>query len=395
MASHILVFLAAMLLLAAFLGQDFIISIIYLVAGVYLLGCWWNRRAIQNISVQREFNSHAFLGDQLSVRIQVKNEGWLPIAWLTLRDYIPVEVAINSSFQELTSLGAKTTHTYTYTVQCRKRGYYAIGPLDIYSNDLFGWMSEQKRSVKAGFLTVFPKIIPFTRLIFPSSSPIGLIRTSQPVFEDASRVRGKREYMSGDSLRLIDWKASAVAQSLQVKLFEPAIAHEAAIFINLNTTEYALRARYDMSELAIIVAASLANHLSGLRQSVGLYTNGLDPSAGYGLLKPIPPRRGRGHLLRILEVLARLQISDTYPIVDLLKREYVHLSWGTTIILITNLVSNELLAAMYHAHRSGLNLVLIICGSIPDNDGIKKKASLYGFSSLNILKEKDLDFWRQ
>ena len=53
--------------------------------------------------------------------------------------------------------------------------------------------------------------------------------------------------------------STAVAGRLQVKLFEPSIALETAIFLDLDANVYSLRARYDISELAIVIAASLAN----------------------------------------------------------------------------------------------------------------------------------------
>jgi hypothetical protein len=89
----------------------------------------------------------------------------------------------------------------------------------------------------------------------PSRSPIGTLRHTQPIFEDPSRVRGKRDYTTGDSLRRVDWKATATTGRLQVKQFEPSIALETALFLNLNADEYLQRTRLDATELAIVIAA--------------------------------------------------------------------------------------------------------------------------------------------
>ena len=74
----------------------------------------------------------------------------------------------------------------------------------------------------------------------------------------------------------------------------------------------------------------MANWISAARQSVGLATNGYDPLIDASRPPLLPSRRGRGHLLRILETLARLQMVESEPISQLLRQEMVNLPWGAT-----------------------------------------------------------------
>jgi hypothetical protein len=224
---------------------------------------------------------------------------------------------------------------------------------------------------------------------------MGTLRHTQPVFEDPSRVRGKRDYVSGDSLRRVDWKATAAAGHLQVRLFEPSIALETAIFLNLNNAEYDSRAPYMATELAIVVAASLANWVVAQRQAVGLLSNGIDPLQDDQLPQSIPPRRGRGHLMRILEELARLQAGVTYPLVNLLRREVVNLSWGTTLLMITANLDEALYDGLFQAQRAGLDIVLLPCGAVPEVKAAQGRAEYFGFGFYQIFTEKDLDVWRR
>ena len=87
-------------------------------------------------------------------------------------------------------------------------------------------------------------------------------------------MRGKRDYVASDSLRRMNWKASASTGRLQIKQFEPSIALQTEIFLNLNASEYVTKHRIDATELAIVVAASLANWAVIQKQAVGLTTNG-------------------------------------------------------------------------------------------------------------------------
>jgi uncharacterized protein (DUF58 family) len=214
-------------------------------------------------------------------------------------------------------------------------------------------------------------------------------------------VFGKRDYIAGDSLRRVDWKASAVTGRLQVKLFEPSIALETSIFLNLNSKEYDYRTRFASTELGIIVAASLANWVIGKRQAAGLVTNGQDPALRIaetptgGCPQPLPPRRGRGHLIRILEVLARVQAAETCSFVDLLRRELVHLTWGSTLILITPNLDDEMFDELFHVRRAGLSVVLVPCGPLAAVAEKRRRAENFGFPFYQMLDERDLEIWRR
>ncbi len=92
---------------------------------------------------------------------------------------------------------------------------------------------------------------------------------------------------AGDSQRRIHWKASAHEDRLLVKKFQPAISLNVAIVLDLNRQAYPISGAIGSSEWAIIVAASLASHVVGQRQPVGLITNGLDSLNGE-MTSPIP-----------------------------------------------------------------------------------------------------------
>jgi uncharacterized protein (DUF58 family) len=388
-------FLLALLGVAIFLTEDFVFLLMYVFLGVFLASRWWGARALKRVAAQRIFEQRAFLGELVKVRLRIVNASWLPLAWLQARESLPVGLGANGPFQGVTTLGPKGQAEFSYTLNCLKRGYYAIGPLDLYAGDVLGAAPMQQINLGPDHLTVFPKIIPLTRLRLPSHAPLGTLRHNQPIFEDPSRILGKRDYVAGDSLRRVDWKATASSGRMQVKLFEPSIALETTIFLDLDASTYSMRGRYDVSELAIVVAASLANWLVAARQSTGLITNGADPLFDYQPPAPLPPRRGRGHLLCILENLARVKAADTLPIVELLQQHTAQLSWGATLVIITSRIDEALFDALFKARRSGLNAFLIQCGPAADFDQVRRKAQYFNYPIHQVLDERDLDIWRR
>ena len=344
--------------------------------------------------MERQFTNRAFLGEQIQVRLQVKNRGWLPVPWVQLREALPVELKSPGAYQQVATLGPKGEASLDFTLDCRKRGYYPIGPLDLFTSDLLGVTPVQRSTYPPAYLTVYPKIVALNKVKLPSRSPLGTLRHTQPIFEDPSRVRGKRDYVSGDSLRRVDWKASAAAGRLQVRLFEPSIALETVIFLNLNTNEYDMRQRYGAPELAIIIAASLANWIAGARQSVGLVTNGIDPIAEKHSPPAVLPERGRGHLLRILDVLARIQPGETLPLAQVIHQQCASLAWGSTLLVLTSKIDDALFDSLFHARRCGLDIFLVQCGATANYDEIRRKALYFGFPIQQIFDERDLEIWR-
>jgi uncharacterized protein (DUF58 family) len=243
-------------------------------------------------------------------------------------------------------------------------------------------------------MTVYPRVVPLFKIDLPSRSPMGSLRTKQPIFEDPSRPSGKRDYSRGDSLRRIDWKSSAVVGRLQVKLFEPSIALETTIFLNLNAQEYYYKMRFNSAELAIVIAASLANWVSSKKQSVGLITNGIDPLCNDSQPQPLLPSKGREHLMHLLETLARVRSEDTLTFTSLIHKYRPSLSWGTTMIIITGLADEALFKELFQAQRSGMDLVLILCGEGTGYFEARQRARAFGIPAFILREEKDLESWR-
>lgn len=397
--------LISLIFLAVFLGEDFVLKVIYLLVGAYLVGGWWSRKAFANLRFLRQYEEHAFLNDEIPVTVEVSNQGWLPVLWLKLHESIPVGLSLDKNIQKVISLGPKGNAQVKYRLQAHRRGYYRIGPLSVSSGDLFGLLKDQRWEDSGSYLTVYPQIVPLSSVKLPSRSPLGTLRSNQLIYEDPSRVWSKRDYNSGDSLRRIDWKGSAAVGRLQVKQFEPSIALETSIFLNLHSPEYEQRRRLDTTELAIVVAASLATWISAQKQPVGLITNGIDPAVDrypeasgqvdrLRIFTPVLPAKGSGNLMRILEILARVQVAETIPAIERLRQEHGKLSWGTTLILISGHMDETLFDELFQLRRYGLNLSLVLVGRVPGFANIQAKARYFHFPLYSIITFKDLDMWR-
>jgi uncharacterized protein (DUF58 family) len=213
---------------------DFFFYILYALAGIYVLGRLWTGTALKAVRLSRHHDQRVFWGERFDVRIEAHNRSVLPVLWMRLADTVPAELSSGGLFLRVISLLPRERVHLSYALAGKRRGYYTLGPLVAQGGDLLGSASYEQRGLGDDHVIVYPKIIPLRSLDLPSQSPFGTLPSRERLFEDPTRIRGVRDYQPGDSLRRMDWKTSARVGSLQVRRFEPAIALETAIFVNLD-----------------------------------------------------------------------------------------------------------------------------------------------------------------
>lgn len=382
--------------LAALLRIEFFFTIFYLFIGVYVTARFWSRRTLKNVVVTRSLPGRAFLGETLTVTLSLDNTGRLPVLWLLLNETFSTVLATPPFIRQVISLAGKSRHTLRYTLTARRRGYYQIGPLQLETGDMLGINRGLRGQIEPTPLIVYPKIVPMTRPRLPTHSPNVVLPTPVPLFKDSSRITGVKSYTPGDNPRHIHWPATASQGHLLVKQFETAIARETAIFLNLDQADYGRPGQASVaSELAVVAAASLANHTI-TRQDLpaGLFVTATDPLTGLMQDFRLPPDRGRGHLMQILEVLARVQLAPGTDFLARLRQHAVHLSWGTTVVVITGSESEALLNTLILLKRAGLNVQAALVQPAAYLYPAPTQLRAARISTLNLTTEKDVEAWQ-
>jgi len=358
------------------------------------IGRWWAGRAARAVTYSRQYPERVFWGEKPIVRLTIRNNGFLPILWLQVHDSLPFELRSPNFFQQVVSLWPHEQASFSYQLDCRRRGLYHLGPLAVESGDLLGTQRVSLAYLRPDTLIVYPRIIPLAELNLPSRTLYGSLPSKQRIFEDPTRIVGVRDYIPGDSLRHVAWKTSAVVGRLLVKRYQPAIALDTTIFLNLNRQDYSQKRQWVGTELAIVVAASLGNALVERRQAVGLGTNGHDPLAATGTAvypPTMPPRKGRSAMMRILDLLARIEATEGVDFPSLLQRETAHLAWGSTLVVITGRVDDRLFEALARLRKSGFEVVLISVDSGVSFQAVRQRAARIGVPSYEVWEEADLE----
>ncbi|MBN1320005.1 MAG: DUF58 domain-containing protein [Thermoleophilia bacterium] len=364
---------------AAWVGYSALVVLLGLALATGLVTKLWSRLCLKGVTCERRLSERrVFPDDEVLLTLRVANRKILPLPWIEIRDEMPAflaasaiaptgpigdpgpragldppaEVAERPGFVTLsrsTPLLWYSAATFTQLLDSSVRGYYPLGPLSVISGDIFGLHPRSRVEPHIDHLIVYPRTYSLAELGIVSLSHLGDTRSELRVFDDPSRLMGVREYLHGDSLRRIHWKASARSRALQVKLFEPTTDLKVAVFLAVDT--FAALSGDDL-ELGISSAASVARHLLERDVQTGLFANA--KLADSGRSSRVAPAGGTAQLAVILEELAKTTADVDEPFIDFFDHERAVLGFGDALVFVVGQVTPEfglLLADLTRAGR--------------------------------------------
>ena len=413
-----LLFTAVLLILSLIINQIplLLVSLIFFLTGS--IARIWDKYCLSRIEFRRKLSSErAFFGDNIYLDISVANRKPLPLPWFQIEEEIPVDLSITTenspqpepeedtrirenlatygwynrdnrtNINHNISLGWYNRITRRYPIRCNRRGLFAFGPTRIRSGDLFGIFSRESHIMKQHYLIVYPKMVPLESLGIPSRQLFGDIRTRSHIFEDPVLTMGIRDYQFGDSLKRVHWKATARTRKLQTKVFELTTTTDIALFLDVRTTNLSVFGVVpELLELAVITAASITNHTISAGYRTGLYVNQKKRFPDEPMR--VPPGQHSDQMMHILDALAQVTAYESMPVTRLIQNESRNLSWGSTIMVVSAYVTDELLSTLYTMKRSGRKIVLITIG---DQTPVSSTDELAVFNVSENISWRDID----
>ncbi len=391
-------FLSALLVLlvALVLETGLLAYAMYVLLGVMLLSRFLARSWIENLSASRRCDrDSAEIGDEVEVTLIVRNAGALPVPWVLLEDMLPARAMIEGRARlrvrkkrmKLALIWARGATMLNYGIEFRMRGYYQVGPLVLESGDLFGLHRRYRLGTEPHFVLVYPQVVPLEGYDLASRRPVGEVRLTHRLYEDPTRIAGVRHYEQGDPLNRVHWRATARTGALHSKIYEPSVIAGLTVLLDFHRASYPPRGEPFRSELGVTTAASLAHAVYQLGQQVGLVTNGRDAAdrirqEGWAhdyrtreealksaavdkesdRLQPVvvETRRGPEQLQRILEALARVELTDGLTVAQLVVETASRLPRDATVAAILGEVTAETALALGNLRRRGHAVVAIL-----------------------------------
>lgn len=294
-----------------------------------------------------------FEGDRPEIRIRIANKG-PALEFLEVYDPVPAEAeVVEGSNYLVVQLLPEEVQEFRYAIHLPVKGQYEVGPLEIRSRDLLGFFVHQDVAADAETITTSPRRIPLRSLDLPA-------RSTRPwLGQIPSRRAGSgtdfwaiRDYVSGDSLRRINWKASGRLDTLLSNEYEGE--HSADYVLVLDAREEAAHGPVggDAVEMGVRASASLAAKLLEERNRVGIIVL-------RSVLDWVYPGFGRRQLNRLVEALVSVRPGGEWTL--------GHLPWvldrffpaRSELIVITPLVDHRTRDAVAEYKARGHGVVVL------------------------------------
>ena len=274
---------------------------------------FWRRslsaRAVFSVPKLRE-------GDTADLIVSVENAKWLPLAAVKMNlaldrglDFISdanLAVSDRNYRSEIFGLRGYERVTRRLPLAGDHRGLYSLSVIDLVGSDLFYTRRFWAPYPVDARITVLPGRAEPLKLNAATRRLMEETVVPRSDIADPFTLRGIRPYRSGDTVRDINWKASARTGELRVNIHDYTADKEAVILLDL---QYDRLLRPDaLLEESIRIASSLAGELMARGTAVSLVTKGRHAISGE------PVRIGGGadmrHLETLEEGLAALQLPD-------------------------------------------------------------------------------------
>lgn len=347
-----------------------------------LLAYLWAAVSLRGVSVAWESSRlKLFPGDDAVFSLRLANRklvpltrldlvlpihGSGPLAYQKLREMLDIEGPVENregvgpALLVETSMAPLQTLTRRYEVAALRRGVYTVEPAQVTSGDPFGIFNRSATMGKRQEIVVYPNVYTPDDIGLPFREVLGDAVPDRALLDDPSLIAGSREYRPGDPLNRVHWKATARTGSLSVRVHDPSTSAHLMIVLNLNTSQHAwYGVDADRMEAAIDAAASFAIWALDRGYPVGIRSNGAirQSSAAPRVAAGASPRQAA----LLLDHLARLSFSGLYRPEHLLMDEMNHLEARTGVILVTPLLSPEIISVVSEPKFSN-RISVLYCG---------------------------------
>lgn len=306
-----------------------------------------------SLSFNREISKGLVVeGDAVEIKVEVVNEG-PPLNLVLVSDFVPKGLElVEGNPSHLISLKSGERWEFKYKVRT-KRGMWAFEGFKVDVLDpFFLYIWRQVVPVKS-YLTALPEVewVRGVELRALRTRPIPGHVPSRMVGEGTD-FHGLRDYVPGDVMRKINWKATARLARLISNEYEAEKRADVIIVVDSREINK-LGGRINALDYSARAAASVAHYVLQLGNRVGLITLG-------GIPKWVHPDHGSRHFLRLAYVLSSLKPSGNEPF-DFLIGNFinVYLNPGAQVIIVSPFLDDSVAEGVKMLRRSGFKVMVI------------------------------------
>lgn len=273
----------------------------------------WDKNVVVHLNFQQNFVHE---GEQTQLIEKIENRKRMPLPVLEVDFHLRRELSFhdmeNTQISDFTyrrdifSMLGNQRITRQLTLDCLKRGYYEISKINYKAFSLlFRDMYIREQPVNTD-IYVYAKRTDVSKILLASEKLMGAMQCAKQIYEDPFAFNSIREYTITDSMKTINWKASAKTGELMVNTFESTLTE--SIMIYLDVEDIGIYQCEQLVEDGISVAATLTQKLINKGMAVGISVNMKEKQKKENFR--IEPEGGTNQLHKIERLLSVLNAEE-------------------------------------------------------------------------------------
>ena len=308
------------------------------------------------ISVEFELPAdRALEGTVVEAVVHVHTDRAVDRLELLLRLPRAVEVVDGSRAQAI-RLRADEHRELRIGLRCTRWGVFDLGRVDLRARSPLRLVTWETRFENSRRLKAYPSPLTVQRVLAP-------LETQALAGSEVARAKGEgveyadiRDFVPGDRVRSINWRASARRQGLVVNERHPERNTDVVLFIDSFTDVRG--AGRSVLEDAVRAAASLATRYLERRDRVGLVGFG-------GVLRWLHPGMGITQRYRLIETMLETGVEPTYTWRDVSVIPARILPPASLVLGLTPLVDQRFIAALEDLRARRYDVAVVEVDPVP------------------------------
>ena len=305
--------------------------------------------------------SRVCAGETLPVEVTVENAGRRAVADLQLLPHrLPLSIdAVPEDGIAIPPVPAGRSARATLGLRCGRRGEQRLRGWRAETDFPLGLLNARRVLWSESAVLVYPRFTPLARLELPTGrryQPGGVALAS--VVGESTEFIGNREYREGDSLRDIDWKATARMQRPIVREYREEYFLRVAVILDTHVPAGAPAARREDFERAVSICAAVGDSIARQESIVDIFAAGPD-------LYHLVAGRGLAYLDQILDILACVEESPAEPFAAIEPELAANLERITSVVCVFLDWDERRRAFVENMRQQGVGIRLVVVRDAP------------------------------
>ena len=331
--------------------------------------------------------TEAFEGDDMFVDEEIYNKKPIPVPWVKADihsskwlEFAGASSSIVDDRRFVTSGFMLRSYQKTkrrWYMKCTKRGVFDIENATVTCGDILGLISESKAVPINTRLIVYPGMVDIDEMFFSTKDILGEAIVKRFIMDDPFIVKGIREYIPGDPINRLNWKATAKTNKLMVNENDFTTKIGITVLMNVQSDEgqFDRVQNKDVIELAVKVCSTALNRGFGQGIPIRFGSNACTLEDNESMILT-ESGTGQEHMMHMLYTLAQLKLRSVRDFDIYLSQLENNIS-NTQVYIITAFINEDIIAEAKRLSMLDNTVKILVLNTKFHNDPESSDVEIY------------------